>query len=71
MMISDADIQSCHDEMLKLDGMFTFYFTKSGKPAIYGWNAEQLRELTQAGVKGISFDNPDYEEALSLAWHIK
>ena len=69
--VSDEDIQSCHDEMLELDGMFTFSFTASGKPSVYGWNAEQLRELIQAGIKGISFDNPAYEEAINLAWHVK
>lgn len=69
--VSSEDIQSCHDEMLDLGGMFTFIFTASGKPSLWGWNAEQLRELNQAGFKGISFDNPAYEEAISLAWHIK
>jgi effector-binding domain-containing protein len=69
--VSSEDVQTCHDKMLELDGMFTFCFTASGKPSLYGWNVEQLRELNQAGFKGISFDNPAYEEALSLAWHIK
>ena len=65
------EVQPCHDEMLELGGMFTFCFTASGKPSLYGWNVEQLRELSQAGFKGISFDDPAYEEAVSLAWHIK
>jgi len=69
--VSSEDIQSCHDEMLDLGGMFTFIFTASGKPSLWGWNAEQLRELNQDGFKGISFDNPAYEEAISLAWRIK
>ena len=69
--VSSEDEQSCHDEMLDLDGMFTFSFTASGKPSLYGWNVEQLRELNQAGLKGISFDNPAYEEAINLAWHVK
>ena len=69
--VPSEEVQSCHDKMLDLDGMFTFSFTASGKPSVYGWNVEQLRELNQAGVKGISFDNPAYEEALSLAWRIK
>jgi effector-binding domain-containing protein len=69
--VPSEDVQTCHDKMLELDGMFTFCFTASGKPSLYGWNVEQLRELNQAGFKGISFDNPAYEEALSLAWHIK
>jgi hypothetical protein len=69
--VSSEDEQSCHDEMLDLGGMFTFSFTASGKPSLYGWNVEQLRELTQAGIKGISFDDPAYEEAISLAWRLK
>lgn len=69
--VPSEDVQSCHDEMLDLGGMFTFIFTASGKPSLWGWNAEQLRELNQTGFKGISFDDPAYEEALSLAWRIK
>jgi hypothetical protein len=69
--VSTEDVQSCHDEMLDLGGMFTFSFTASGKPSLYGWNTEQLRKLNQAGFKGISFDNPAYEEAIRLAWRIK
>jgi hypothetical protein len=68
--VSTEDVQSCHDEMLDLGGMFTFSFTASGKPSLYGWNTEQLRKLNQAGFKGISFDNPAYEEAIRLAWRI-
>ena len=69
--VPSEEVQPCHDEMLDLDGMFTFCFTASGKPSVYGWNAEQLRELTRAGLKGISFDDPAYEEAINLAWHVK
>ncbi len=53
--------QEVFDEMYKIDGLFTFGFTKSGAPELHAWNTEIWRTLSGCE---IIFEDPAYDAAL-------
>ena len=61
---SDAE-QEVFDEMYKVDGLFTFGFTKSGAPELHAWNTEIWRTLSGCE---IIFEDPAYDAALEKAF---
>ena len=59
-------IQAVHDEMIRLGGLFLFYFDKSGAPALDSWNPKLLRNL---GKCDIYFDDARYEQAVEKVFN--
>jgi hypothetical protein len=57
---SDTE-QEVVDEMYKVDGLFTFGFTKDGAPELHAWNTEIWRTLSGCE---IIFEDPTYDVAL-------
>lgn len=55
-------VQEIHDEMLNIDGAFTFSFGKNGAPILNSWNSELFRKL---GHCEIIFADARYDEALN------
>lgn len=60
----DAE-QEVFDEMHKVDGLFTFGFTKSGAPELHAWNTEIWRTLSGCE---IIFEDPAYDAAIEKAF---
>jgi hypothetical protein len=59
--LQDGDAtQSIHDEMLKLGGLFVFYFNKAGVPVLLSWNSKLLNNL---GSCEIIFEDEKYDQA--------